>query len=238
MPLQSQGIVTGRARWLLPPRCLVCAEPGFDLCPACQDTLPWNPVACARCALPLPQPAPHCGACQTAPPPQQASLAILRYESPLDRLLPRFKFHGGLAEGRLLAQLLSMRLPAPPTEGLDLLLPMPLHRGRLGARGYNQALELARPLSRAWRIALKPDALQRVRATPPQSELDADARRRNVRGAFLASEDAVRDRRVLLVDDVITTGATVREAAATLLRAGAGEVHVLALARAPLPGRA
>lgn len=224
-------------RLLLPLRCLVCGARGADgrdLCRACAAELPWNRAACARCALPLPDPAPVCGACLRAPPPQDGTLAPWRYAAPIDRLLPRLKFHGGLAEGRLLAALLLDALPRPPAD-VDALLPLPLHRARLGRRGYNQALELARPLARAWRLPLWPTALQRVRATAAQTELGAAERRRNVRGAFAADAARVAGRRLLLLDDVVTTGATVAEAAATLRAAGATAVHVLALARADAP---
>ena len=165
------------------------------------------------------------------PPPFSAALAPLRYATPVDRLLTRFKFHAGLAEGRLLATLLGERIDPTWLHGLDAVLPLPLHPRRLGRRGYNQALELTRPLARAIALPLQPDALRRERDTAPQSELDADARRRNVRGAFVADPMQVRDRACLLVDDVITTGATLREAAITLLGAGAREVRVLAAAR-------
>jgi ComF family protein len=231
--------VTRLIRWVLPAACLVCGERGdgeADLCHACRTDLPWNDSACARCALPLPAPAPACGACLTDPPPLSAAWAALRYEAPIDRLLPRFKFHAGLAEGRLLAALMAERLPAGLLDGVDLVVPMPLHRTRLGRRGYNQALELALPLLRATPRPLAVDALRRVRATPPQSELDAAGRRRNVRGAFEADASRVQGRCVLLVDDVITTGATIAEAAQTLIRAGAREVRALAVARALRPG--
>lgn len=221
-------------RWLLPPRCLLCADPGTDgleLCAACRAELPWNEAACARCALPLPRAEPACGACLKRPPPYSAALAPLRYAAPVDRLLTQLKFHAGLAEGTLLAELIGARIERPSLGGIDAVLPLPLHARRLGRRGYNQALELARPLARSWRLPLHLDALQRIRDTAPQTELDADARRRNVRGAFAADPAVVRDRAWLLVDDVITTGATVREAAATLLGAGAREVRVLAAAR-------
>lgn len=227
----------GMALW--PARCLVCGDAGhagLDLCPACFADLPWNDCACAQCALPLPAPAAHCGACLSSPPAYSACQAPLRYAAPLDRLLPRFKFHAGLAEGRLLGALVRQRVRPEP--GIDVLVPLPLYAARLGRRGYNQALELARPLARAWHLPLRPAALRRVRDTAPQSELDAAARRRNVRGAFAADADAVRGRRVLLLDDVITTGATVGEAASALLAAGAIEVRVLAAARAAAPGRA
>lgn len=222
---------------LLPPRCLVCAEPGVDgrdLCRACAEELPWNDAACARCALPLPLPAPACGACLRAPPPYAAAHAALRYAAPLDRLLPRFKFHADLACGRLLSSLLMQAWPQPPAAA-DALVPMPLHAARLGRRGYNQALELARPLARAWALPLAPQALQRVRATAAQTELDGAGRRRNVRGAFAAGRTPLHGRRLLLLDDVVTTGATAAEAAAVLLAAGAASVQVLALARAPAP---
>lgn len=230
----------GLGRVLLPPRGLVCggaAGGARDLCHACAVDLPWLGPACGRCALPLPEPAAACGECLRAPPPFVSARAALRYGAPLDRLLPGFKFHAGLAQGRLLAQLLLQAWPQWP-EPMDLLLPLPLHATRLGQRGYNQALELARPLARAWALPLAPTALRRIRATAAQSELDATQRRRNVRGAFLADADQVAGRRVLLLDDVITTGATLREAAATLLAAGAGEVRVLAVARAAAPGSA
>jgi ComF family protein len=237
--LRQIAVRLGESLW--PARCLVCSEAGtsgVDLCAACRGDLPWNDRACARCALPLPISAPLCGTCLKAPPPFAACLAPLRYAAPLDRLLPRFKFHAGLAEGRLLAELIRAQVAPEAVQGLEAVVAMPLHESRLGRRGYNQALELARPLAHAWRLPLLVSALRRVRDTAPQSELDAEARRRNVRGAFSAEGELVRERRVLLIDDVITTGATVREAAAALLAAGAAEVRVLAAARAAAPGRA
>ena len=229
--LTKVSAIAGPGRWLLPPRCLVCGDAGqggLDLCAACRDELPWNATACARCALPLPRMAAACGQCLSSPPPFVGAVAPLRYEAPVDRLVTRLKFHAGLACGAVLAQLIVASVKAPSG---DLVVPVPLHRGRLGERGYNQALELARPLARAWRIALAPGALQRVRATAAQSELTAAQRRRNLRGAFVADAGQVGGRRVLLVDDVITTGSTAREAARTLLAAGAREVQVLAAAR-------
>lgn len=224
---------------ILPPHCLVCGEhgpPRADLCAACRAALPWNEAACARCALPLPQPEAACGACLRDAPAYARAWTALRYEPPLDGLLPRFKFHAGLAEGCLLAALLRERLPHDLLDGVDFVLPLPLHRGRLGRRGYNQALELARPVARGAGLRLEAEALRRVRATPAQTDLDAAARRRNVRGAFVADAGRVQERCILLVDDVITTGATVAEAAAVLRRAGAREIRVLAVARAPRPG--
>jgi predicted amidophosphoribosyltransferase len=188
---------------LLPLRCLVCGAPGqagLDLCSICAAELPWNDCACARCALPLAVPAAACGECLAKPPAFEHCIPMLRYESPLDRLLPRFKFHAGLAQGRLLSQLMQRRLePAALRENIDAIVPMPLHRQRLGQRGYNQALELARPLAKALNIELDPAALRRLRATAAQTDLDADARRRNVRGAFAADGARASGRRKISV---------------------------------------
>ena len=217
---------------LLPARCLVCGEGGHqgqDLCEACREALPFNRVACRRCALPLAA-AGVCGACVRTPPPFAASRAAFVYSFPLDRLLPRLKFHGDLAAGRLLSQLMVEALaPAPRPMAL---VPVPLHPSRLRQRGYDQALELARPLARALGVPLRADTLRRVRATAAQSELDAATRRHNVRGAFVARAGQLPGH-VALVDDVMTTGATLAECAGALHRAGVERVDVWVAARVP-----
>jgi predicted amidophosphoribosyltransferase len=162
-------------RLLLPPRCLHCGAPGADgrdLCADCRDALPHNACACPRCALPIPQPAPACGRCLKRPPPASAALAPFVYADPLDRWLPRFKFARDLAAGRVLADLVleDARLSAL-IDGIDAFVPLPLHRSRLAERGYNQALELARPLARAFDLPLRQDWLQRVRAFPRSSRV-------------------------------------------------------------------
>ena len=218
---------------LLPARCLVCREDGSlgqDLCVACRAALPFNRVACARCALPLPA-AGMCGACLHAPPPFTASRAALVYRFPADRLLPRFKFHGDLAAGRLLSQLMAQAFADAPRP--QALVPVPLHPSRLRQRGYDQALELARPLARALGLPLRDDLLRRVRATSPQSELDAASRRHNVRSAFAARNPGALPGHVALVDDVMTTGATLAECTRALLRAGVARVDVWVAARVP-----
>jgi len=115
------------------------------------------------------------------------------------------------------------------------LIPVPLHADRLRERGYNQALELARPLARRFAIPLRDDVLARTRTTPAQSNLDAIERRKNLRGAFSVVEGATLPAHVAVVDDVMTTGATLHECTRTLLRAGVARVDVWALARAPKP---
>ncbi|WP_243042021.1 ComF family protein [Dyella sedimenti] len=224
-------------RFLLPPRCLLCGSPGdegLDLCRDCAAEWPRNRCCCARCALPLPQPATLCGQCLRRPPPWEAAWVPFRYGWPLDRLESRFKFGSDLAAGRVLAE---CWLREPPPPGLpQLVVPVPLHRSRLRQRGYNQALELARPLARRWQVPLRHDLLLRARATAAQTELGAIERRRNVRGAFLARAGFSWPAHVALLDDVMTTGATLAEAARILRRAGVRRIDVWALARAPQAG--
>lgn len=208
--------------------------PGTDLCPACTAGLPWNAPACPCCAVPLPgapTPAPPCGTCQRRAPPLDATHAAFVYRAPLDRLLPRFKFHRDLAAGRLLADAMAMRFAALPRPAA--LLPVPLHQGRLRRRGYDQALELARPLARALGLPLLDTALVRTRATAPQSELDAGARRCNLRDAFAVRIGARLPTHVALVDDVMTTGATLHAAARSLRRAGVTRIEAWVCARVP-----
>ncbi|CAM5412888.1 ComF family protein [Rhodanobacter lindaniclasticus] len=221
-------------RWLLPLRCLLCGAEGandIDLCADCAAEMPRNRSCCARCALPLATPAALCGECQQHAPPWDAAWAPFRYGWPLDRLESRFKFGRDLAAGRVLSSLWQ-REPCP-VDRPALLVTVPLHRSRLRQRGYNQALELARPLARARSVPLRHDVLQRSRRTEAQTELDAVGRRRNVHGAFAVCPGLALPAHVAILDDVMTTGATLAECASVLKRAGVPRVDVWALARAP-----
>lgn len=220
------------ARRALPLHCLACGErgdDGLDLCAACRNAMPVNCNACLRCALPLAWPG-TCGQCLRRPPPLHAAHAAFIYAPPLDRLLPRYKFHQDLAAGHLLAQLMAHALAG--CERPQALVPVPLHRARLRQRGYDQALELARPLASTLRLPLRTDLLRRIRATPAQSQLDAAARRRNLRGAFGVAAGPL-PAHVALVDDVMTTGATLHAAATALRRAGVARVDAWVCARTP-----
>ncbi len=232
LPFHRFDFLASLVRQALPLRCLVCDEPGADgrdLCLACHAGLPWNEHACRLCALPLPadEPAERCGVCLHDPPRQSATAAVFLYAAPVDQLLIRFKFHQDLAAGRLLSQLMLQRVPAFATGPLA---PVPLHWRRLRSRGYDQALELTRPLARALRQPLW-RGLHRDRLTAAQSDLDADARRRNLRDAFAVTSQA--PLRVTLVDDVMTTGATMEAAARALHRAGSVQVYLWICARVP-----
>lgn len=217
--------------WALPSACLLCAAqlPARRyLCAACDAALPWLGPACTRCATPLPS-AGVCGRCQQQPPRYDAAIAALRYEPPVAQWVQQLKFQRALAHARLMGELLARHLPpAPP---IDAIVPVPLHANRLRGRGFNQALEIARPLAAVFGIPLSIDALVRTRATAAQTELPRARRRANVRQAFAVRRE-LPGLRIAVVDDVMTTGSTLDGVAAALKRAGAKEVHAWVLARA------
>ncbi|TAH44521.1 MAG: ComF family protein [Dokdonella sp.] len=234
--MEWRGKVDSLLGVALPAHCLLCAAPALgtlDLCAACLADLPRNHACCRRCALPLGQSAELCGECLKREPPFASAWAPFRYAHPLNLLEARFKFQRDLAAGRLLARLMVDAATAsmPPLPAA--LLCVPLHESRLRERGYNQALELAKPLARGLHLPLLPNSLHRVRSTQAQSGLDARARRRNLRGAFELDADARLPDHVALLDDVMTTGSTLRECARVLRKAGVQRVDVWALARAP-----
>lgn len=181
-------------------------------------------------------PTPHgqvCGACLKRAPAFDRTLAALVYRFPVDRLIPALKYRGHLAIAPALARCLLPALTHAPRP--DRILPMPLHPARLRERGYNHATEIARTVADTLRIPLDLDSCHRTRDTPPQQALKLDARRRNVRNAFVC-EDTVKGLHIALLDDVMTSGTSLDELAATLKRAGAREVSNWVVARALPPG--
>lgn len=228
---------------VLPPLCLSCgavvAEPG-SLCPACWARMGFlAPPWCHACGRPFDvDPGGDggdmlCGPCLAKPPPWGRARAVLRYDDASKPLILRFK-HADRLDGAPAFARWMVRAGAELLGDADLLVPVPLHRWRLLARRYNQAAVLALAVGRLAGVAVAPDALLRVRRTDSQGHLDRDQRRRNVAGAFAVSprrQGPLAGRRVVLVDDVLTTGATVGECARVLLRAGAAHVDVLTLGR-------
>jgi ComF family protein len=223
--------------WLLPRLCPACGDPagpGRELCPGCENALPTLLHACPRCAMPYEHPDTHgvCGACQKRPPAFTRSIAAYRYAPPIDHFIRELKFHQQLGLAHLLGTRLAQRLQQE-TRRPDLILPVPLHLTRLRERGYNQALEIARPIARLLDIPLATRSLQRVRATTPQTGMAVAARRKNVRGAFALQPGAtLNNLHVALVDDVMTTGSTVRAAAQCLQAAGVRDIEIWVIARA------
>jgi len=217
----------------LPSQCAVChAWPAQAVCEACVARFAQPRPRCRSCALPVPEGVECCGACIKQTPPLDLCLAAVAYEYPWSGLIARYKFGARPGWSQALALLMrSTPWVEPALESADLLLPMPLSLERLRQRGFNQALELARQLAPA---KVHADLLLRLRDTPAQSALPREARLRNVRGAFgVASgrEEALAGRRVVLIDDVMTSGASLFAAAQVLRAAGAAHITALVLAR-------
>lgn len=224
--------------WLSPPTCVLCDQGGADgrdLCHGCAGELPYVMAACRRCAIPLPQPG-VCGQCQQRPPAFDAAQALFHYREPVDQLITGLKFNGRLQHARLLGELMADAFLDRHicAEG-GAILPVPLHPARLRERGFNQALELARPIARHLGLPLLPRLCQRQHDTAPQLGQDAAARRRNLKGAFVVSDPGA-IKSVVVVDDVMTTGSTVELMAQALKRAGVERVEVWVCARADLSG--
>lgn len=219
---------------LYPPTCILCRAPGsdgLDLCGPCGDQLPHNRNACDRCALPLPEgQSGTCGHCQRHPPPFDLCHSALLYRDPVSQMIGGLKFNGRLHYGRVLGDLLVRSLQARALPRPELLLPVPLHPERIRARGYNQALEIARWVARPLELPIDSGSCRRIRATVAQSDLPLDERRRNLRGAFALARP-LPARHVALLDDVVTSGATVAELTRMLKGAGVARVDIWSVAR-------
>ena len=212
---------------LYPARCSACdaaCAKGASFCTVCSRALEPIVRACGCCGLPTT--GPKCIVCLVHAPPFVRASSAFAFGGPLADAIRRFKW------GRLpsLAKQLGPLLSDRSSDDARLVIPVPLHSKRLRQREFNQSALLARAAKLSGQLEL--DALVRVRDTPPQAELNGRQRRDNVRGAFRARGDRVSGRRVLLVDDVLTTGATAEACTRALLDAGASEVVVLTLARA------
>jgi len=214
---------------LLPGSCLLCGDdagPGL-LCPPCLGELPDPPAACCPQCAEATALGERCGACLLDPPHFMRVVPRWRYEFPVDRLIHALKYRHQIAVARWLGEQMAAVLP----DGDHWLVPMPLHSERLRERGFNQALEIARSLARQRHLPLLANGLRRLRPTAPQADLDQRQRRRNVRDAFACTADFC-GRPVILVDDVLTTGASANECARVLRLHGAGPVTVAVAARA------
>ena len=225
--------------------CLLCdeaAEQTYPICSSCENELPWLDERCRVCALPLPIDDLLCGQCARQRPAFRRVEAPWHYGFPLDALITRFKHQRQWPLGRLLAQMLGNWLAYRFAEGLPrpaLLLPVPMATRRLRQRGYNQAVMLGEWIAAQLAIPCDTGLLTRPLDTTAQQELDARARKRNLRNAFaLTRPQAIEGLHVALVDDVLTTGATPQAAALLLRDSGAARVDVYCLARTPRPGSA
>lgn len=228
-----------RLEWLLlPAQCLLCgfpAAPGIDLCRVCRDDLPEPGECCAGCALPLPVAAgERCGRCLRHPRRFASARARLPYAEPADQLVLALKFARRPAAARVMATLMAAH-PPPELSRDSVLVPVPLHWRRRWQRGFDQAVLLSRHLGRLSGNPVGERLLQRRRATAAQSGLDLRQRSRNLARAF-RWRGRTPPRHLILVDDVLTSGATLEAATRVCLAAGVERVDVWVFARTP-PGR-
>lgn len=226
-------------RFLLPFTCLLCHAPSgraMDLCTPCLRDLPaWPQNGCPRCARPVwtENSSLACGACLDSPPPFETTHILFCYLPPITRLLTRLKFQHHLIAARVFGELLAERILADWYQDRklpDVILPVPLHPSRTRSRGFNQTLEIARPVARRLNLPLWPSACERIRSTLPQSSLPASARKRNVRGAFAVRVN-IKGLHIAIVEDVMTTGSTMTSLCQTLTRAGARQLDIWCIAR-------
>lgn len=224
---------------LLAPSCLLCdascsetGNAGISLCVPCQQDLPWILHSCKGCALPLEN--RHqtlCNSCQTTPWLSDEVICFLHYASPVDYLIKRMKFSHKLSAAKVLGWLIAQQMVQGGLELPDAILPVPLHKKRLRTRGFNQAHELYREINKVVPIPLL-KGVRRTVYTDAQTLVRGDERAENLKGAFSFKASQTLPRHVVILDDVVTTGATSNELANVLKAAGVVKVTVWAVARA------
>lgn len=236
---QVQQVAQAALNLLFPPRCAGCKRPGAEFCPECAQSLsPIGDVVCVTCGEPLAS-AGRCSNCRKTERAFRQVRSAFRFEGPLREAVHALKYNRRRTVAAPLAEHMARQLSghvrtlrAASNARQMLLCPVPLHASRLADRGFNQSAELARTLAEQWGLDCLPaDALQRVRITEKQVELDQAARQANVAGAFAVMDATmVTGSVILLVDDVCTTGATLDECARALLSGGAAVVYGVTLA--------
>lgn len=220
------------------PDCRLCKAPvknDIGLCQACKLDLPWLFQACHYCAIPLPgnSRVAVCADCQKQAPPLDRCSALFAWTAPISGWVQALKFQQQLEIARLLGCLLAEQYSDQPMNPEHTIIPVPIHRKRLSERGYNQALEIARPLQ-ALGYSVRTDICTRKQPTSAQSRLSAHHRQQNIRGAF-SVDKPIKKQKFILIDDVMTTGATLFELARLLKQAGAAHVEAWVIARTPRP---
>jgi ComF family protein len=228
---------------VFPARCALCRdflgdEPSHPFCMNClSGFLLLEPPYCSRCGTPFADPKGEdhlCGECLSRTPPFSIARSLGRYDERLMSAIHSFKYGGKIQTGVALGEMMARRIYSGISiRDFSLIIPIPLHPKRLRERGFNQSLILARQIARGQSLPVDYRSLERAIDTAPQTALKKTERSRNVKGAFIVNNrDAVKGKKILLVDDVLTTGSTVRECARILLASGAEDVAVLTLARA------
>lgn len=221
--------------WLLPFTCLLCgtlSDRNQDLCQSCYQDLPLAKHSCLKCAIPI-STIGICGQCLQKTPPLDKTYALFLYQNPITKLILELKFNQAIVNARVLGELLTEKIqttwykinPLP-----DVIIPIPLHASRLKERGFNQALEIARPIAKALKLPLSIHSCIRVKPTAAQATLHAAERQQNMKHAFSIKED-FSNQHIAVIDDVITTGSTINEFCAALKQNGAKSIDVWCCAR-------
>ncbi len=216
--------------------CVLCGDSTdqcISLCLPCQNDLPRISSACCRCGIPITLNESICGQCITSPPEVDYTFSLFSYESPVDYLITQLKFNQKLPFAEIMGYLLKQALVGTMDENKlpDVILPVPLHKTRLAKRGFNQSLEIARPIAKALKIPVDYQFVRRVKKTISQTDLTAKERRRNIKGCFEVSPKPAYNH-VVIIDDVVTTGSTTNELAKALKQSGVGKVGVWTIGRA------
>jgi ComF family protein len=216
---------------LFPQSCMLCADSDggdFAICPACLEDMPWHhPSTCPQCALPA-YDDQLCGNCLQSPPAFDRTRALFRYDYPLDAMLQSYKYQQALHIAKTFSRMMHDRFSN--SNHYNRIIPMPLHPKRLAERGFNQSLEIAKLLTKSLHIPLDTTSCSRIKYTPPQASLPLKTRIKNMRGAFHCEQD-LSGQRIILLDDVMTTGASLHELATTVKSAGASHVECWVVAR-------
>lgn len=219
---------------LFPHACLNCgknSERPIAICHKCEQQLPFNSPSCLQCASPLEQTRSSlCGQCQKNKPAFHTSLIPFRYQPPIQQWIINFKFNNDLVQGRALADLFCETLARKKLILPEVLIPVPLHPSRIRQRGYNQALLMATTISKKTGIPVDNELVRKVKKTLPQHELDQLSRLSNLNKAFKLAAQC-NYRHIAIVDDVVTTTATVNEISCLLAKQGVEKIQVWALAR-------
>ncbi len=227
---------------LFPSRCILCQQTvsgSFEICPDCFNTLPHNEHCCVRCALPLAEGISGellCGRCIQKTPAFDYVYSPFRYEDDIINLVHQLKFGEKISYARTIGEMLLTKFQGDllSKQGKpECLMPVSLHDARMRQRGFNQSIEVARVLAKKIEIPIEYDAVIRQRSTSPQTGLNAQQRRKNIKGAFSLARE-IKYRHVLIIDDVVTTGSTVNELARVLKKNKVERVGVLSIARAPI----
>jgi ComF family protein len=227
---------------LFPSRCILCHQTikehavnnHVELCANCYKTQPFNSTCCVRCALPLAEDTVEntlCGRCIRKLPEFDYAHSLFRYEDDIIRLVHQLKFSEKITYARSIGEILQSKLN--PADMPECLLPVPLHASRLRQRGFNQSIEISRIISKKLELPIEYNAVVRQRSTSSQTGLNAQQRRKNIKGAFSLC-CKINYKHVLIIDDVMTTGSTVNELARLLKRNNVERVGVLSIARAPI----